>query len=56
MADIKTEDEINEAIGRVDIYAPTKCPGSTYEAGIRDAFDWVLGDLSDEDFFEAFEQ
>lgn len=55
MSEMKTENEINDAVGRVDIYVATKHPGSTYEQGIRDAFDWILGDLSDEEFFEGLE-
>lgn len=47
---MKTDEEIETAIAK--IYDMKEFPGMTYKEGIRAAFDWILGDITDEEFFE----
>jgi len=46
----KTAEEIDQAICEVLDPDRRKYSGMTYEDGIRDALEWVLGNMSDEDF------
>ena len=46
---MKTEQEIQEAADKVDT-SKNPYPGMTYSQGVRDALDWVLGDLEDDEF------
>ena len=46
---MKTKQEIDNAIRNVDTMG-TNYFGQRYEDGIREALQWVLGEISDEDF------
>lgn len=47
---MKTKEEIEKALSNVDEHALSKYPGMTYEQGIAEALQWVMGDISDEEF------
>jgi len=46
----KTEAEIEEVLSNLPGEGETQYPAMTYEQGITEALQWVLGELSDEDF------
>jgi len=46
---MKTEQEIDKAIRNLETMK-TNYFGQSYEDGIREALQWVLGEISDEDF------
>lgn len=50
MAQMKAKDEIENALLRVDSGARSKYPGMTYEQGVEEALQWVLGEISDDEF------
>lgn len=39
---MKTEQQINELLDKVDEFAPSKFSGMSYEQGIAAALQWVL--------------
>lgn len=45
----KTEDEIREALQNLD-EPPRDYSAMSYEDGIREALEWVIGDIDDSDF------
>jgi hypothetical protein len=45
---MREEDEIEQVIRNLP--SETKYRGMTYEEGIRDALEWVLGNLDDDEF------
>lgn len=47
---MKSEEQIQAARNRVDTDSGTKYPGMTYEQGIAEALDYVLGDITEEEF------
>ncbi len=47
---MKTEKEIKQARRNVYENATSKFTGQTYEQGVAEALDWVMGDVSDEEF------
>jgi hypothetical protein len=46
---MKSKDEIEEMLDRIDSQAPTKFPGMTYEGGLEEALRWVLGEIEDDE-------
>lgn len=48
---MKTKEEIYEAVGTIDPDDP-KYPGMTYEDGLIEALQWVLGNSGDEPLYE----
>ena len=46
---MKTKDEIDNALRNVDTDNP-KYFGMSYEQGIEEALQWVLGEVTDDDF------
>ncbi len=46
---MKEEDAIQKAADRVKVNS-TKYPGMTYEEGVCEALEWVLGEIPDEEF------
>jgi len=45
---MKTEKEIEAMLGKLDSDV-SKYQGMTYEAGLETAWQWVLGEISDDD-------
>lgn len=46
---MKTDKEINDVLFNFDD-SKSQFPGMTYEQGIYEALQWVLGEISDEEF------
>jgi hypothetical protein len=46
---MKTKEEIREVTDKFDDYA-NDFPGMTYEQGVKEALEWVLGDIEDSEF------
>ena len=46
---MQTKEIIERALARVDAHK-SKFPGMTYEQGVDEALQWVLGDLLDDEF------
>lgn len=46
---MKTKAEIERLMKYTDFYT-RNFPGMTYEQGVEDALNWVLGEIDDEDF------
>lgn len=47
---MRSKVEIQEILNNLDVCAPPKFPGMTYENGVDEALMWVLGDIDDDDF------
>jgi len=51
-SDVKTEKEIEKVLAAFDSQK-SQYPGMTYEQGIEEALQWVLGEITDEEFAPA---
>jgi hypothetical protein len=47
---MKSEDEVQEALDDINIHEGSNYPGMTYEDGLLIALQWVLEQVSDEEF------
>lgn len=47
---MQNREDVEAALGRVDTYAASKYPGMSYEQGVAEALEWVLGDIPNEEF------
>ena len=52
---MKTENEINQVLLRVDTASKSKFPAMTYEQGVEEALQWVLGEIPDNEFSPCFD-
>ena len=50
---MKNEEEVQSAADRLKRGRPTAYVGMSYEDGIREALEWVLGNSEDSDFFDG---
>jgi hypothetical protein len=46
----KTPKEIQAVLDKLDTLAPSRLSGMTYENGIEEFGQWILGEISDEEF------
>lgn len=49
---MRTKDEIEEFMSKIDVNAPSKYPGMSYESGLEEALRWVLGEADADEIFE----
>ena len=47
---MKTEEQIEKAADRVETDGPSKFKAMTYEQGVKEALEWVLGFVEDDEF------
>ena len=47
---MKTQQDIDAALGRIDENAASAYPGMTYEQGVTEALRWVLEEIADIEF------
>ena len=47
---MKTFDEIDERLFKINENTPSEYPGMSYEQGVTEALAWVLGELTDDEF------
>ena len=47
---MRSKEEIQVILSKIDPLAPSKYFGMTYEQGVDEALQWVLGDIDDSDF------
>lgn len=47
---MKTANEIEKAMDKVDDCGGSQFPAMTYEQGVRETLEWVLGFVEDDEF------
>jgi hypothetical protein len=47
---MKTKDEIEKVLGRVDTASGSQYQAMTYEQGVEEALLWAIGDIPDDEF------
>ena len=50
---MRTKEEIQAILNANDPYAPTRFRGMSYEQGVDEALQWVLGDIPNDEFSPA---